>query len=305
MNQNLYLVETPLQLLCAYEMMSPTHTNKLILRCSGVGRNDDQLIAAANCFELKHTTLAVRPKKYIIDSIKNTPTILNFLKNNYDSVYVGSYFSRFLMALARYANKKDQYLLDDGVATYLAQTEMKQLGKPQSIATFFNIPPLPGQKIIRHSFEKIRSRLIFSGHGGNYFIGQTLVDKGYLSISDYLEMIREAQCIQQDQEIHYIPHRAESDAVIEAVAKIPGISIKRMKTCVELGFILEKISPRNVFACFSSAIFSLSSLYPTSKIYSIIPSSINSTQSPHFLDILRGITELPNVSLVNKSSTKF
>lgn len=298
-SKDFFLVETPLQLMCAHEAISETQREySLFLRMSGVGRNDQQLCSMADGFGLNYKSKLIRPEKIVIDSLRALPVLLPYIFNSYARIFIGSYFSRFLMLFSKTLRCQEVWLLDDGVATFLAQKRMHVSGKVNNLYTYFNVKPLRNQKIVRHCFEKLVCKYSVNGAtlAGNIFVGQTLVERGFLPLPKYLDVVR--GIAKNNSPLLYIPHRAESEETIEAVGLIDGVSILKTDTNIEF-FLLTKFGcPVSIYSFFSSALFSLSAFFPGAKLYSLESDLVDQSKAEHFSDVIQALTELKNLSFI-------
>lgn len=294
----LAIVESPLQLLCAYEMLCMFPGKyRLILKCNGVEKNDSQMEFAAIELGLHYKKVLTRQNHLHIDSLRTAIRCAPLLLRSYEYLFLGDYFSRIFRALACLPRVRHVYFLDDGVATYLAQKRMRASGRMFSIATFLDVQPLPGQKVLRHSFSSIRKRFVLDKPRGCIFLGQPLTEKGFLSPDSYVNLVRMA-VDSGDGMLTYFPHRSESQDSISCIAEIAGVSVITPETCIELYLLLTRWCPEKVFAGLSSAIFSLSFVFPKVAIFALIPNTLNADRVPHLNDILVGLKRMSNVEVI-------
>ena len=282
----LAVVETPLQLLCAYEALEDNRGDYIILRLTGAVRNDKQILTLARELNLCCITVKVPPRKPLA-MLRAVWTLRHLLLRNYEVVYLGSYFSRFIRSIALFF-RGPVFILDDGVATLLAQTKMQNSRKYNSIYTFLPVNPLPGQTCVRHSFKRLAARFRSPKKTclGTYFIGQPLVEKGLISEILYHSLLRD--CVKTaDGAMIYLAHRAESDYSLKKIGGIPGIVVQQVDLPVELYFLMEVPPPKVIFSCISTALFSLSLLLPDSRIEAKpLRSLYNNSRVPHAVEII-------------------
>ncbi|WMN61180.1 hypothetical protein NI389_07285 [Pseudoalteromonas xiamenensis] len=121
--KSLFIVETPLQLMCAYEAIMGKHKDNyvLVLRESGAGNNDEQMTRVAQLLQLEYIKCKVHIDSVFRDTLKELFTLTRLLCVKYQELYLGSYFSRWQMMLRRVIRFNKLNLMDDGVATFLAQ----------------------------------------------------------------------------------------------------------------------------------------------------------------------------------------
>lgn len=292
----LAIVESPLQLLCAYEALGNSKGNHIILRLTGVGKNDQQTQNLAKQLKLRC---------FVINApVGQLPVLFmalwrsrSLLCQRYHAVYLGSYFSRFIRVIGQFA-RGPIFLLDDGMATILAQKKMACKKKPYSLFTFFDVVPLESQIRIRHSFRRVRSAFTISENSGSYFIGQPLVEEGLMSLLQYEDIVSQAlnDC---GGMLTYVVHRAESDLRVDKIKNIFGISVLYPNSNIELEFLLNSQAPKKIYSCCSTALITLKILFPESMVISYIPITLmeNTTQT-HLMDIVSTIQTLGEVRFI-------
>lgn len=293
--KSLAVVETPLQLLCAYEALEGN--GWVILRLTGVGRNDRQTLSLAEELGMRYKAVNAPPRKPLA-MLFAIWAMRRLLFRKYQAVYLGSYFSRFIRSIAVFL-RGPVFILDDGVATLLAQTSMQYSSKRSSIFTFLPVRPLSGQTCIKHSFERLRERFQASERKclGAYFIGQPLVEKGMVDESSYLALL---QCCLKEAggKMEYIAHRAESEVILKKVGTFPGLTVRMIDFPVELYFLTKVPPPELVYSCISTALFSLSMILPNSRIEARPLNSLNGNpKAPHVGDILQAMKESERISV--------
>ncbi len=108
------LVETPLQLMCAYEAMSnEIHPTKIYLRLTGRGRNDEQMINIAKILEIDFFVFSLETRKVILGLLRNSMFLIKLFFSGGSVVYVGSYFSKCLRFIKNIIRPNEVYFLDD------------------------------------------------------------------------------------------------------------------------------------------------------------------------------------------------
>ncbi|UOB52337.1 hypothetical protein [Acinetobacter junii] len=260
---NLYIVESPLQLLCAYEAISvnKNETYQLLIRQTGRGLNDKHLISCANRLGLDYKIFVLHTTNIYIGLLRNFFLWCSLYFKKYERVYFGSVYSSALSFINNFIKKKEVIYLDDGAATLRAQFEM--CNKEKNICnlfTFFNIEPLQGQNITKHNFEKIKEKNKNYINEKIYFIGQPVHAMKGFSEEDYIRCVREVanKCNEGDF-LHYIPHRVED---LNKINNIPNIKVIKSNVPVEMYFMENKGSiPKEIYSCYSTALITLPLLF--------------------------------------------
>lgn len=232
----LVVVETPFQLLCAYEYMCKHSADyDVFVRKSGVGVNDQQMdtmLVELN-ISLKGEFF-VRSSKYL-DYIRALKVFLPFVFRLYGKVVVGSYFSRFQRFISSVVLKKEMVLLDDGVATLLADKLVSEQGRRYSVFSIFELNKASYISCELNDFSFVAGKYLCgeSNEYSSFFVGQKLVDIGAIDIASYIEVLEWAVSDSYDSVVHYIPHRAESLNSLEIIKSVAGVKILHSDVAIE------------------------------------------------------------------------
>ncbi|WP_434049427.1 hypothetical protein [Marinobacter salarius] len=298
--RNLYVVESPLQLLCAFEKSFFQENVTFVVRMNGNPANDNQILKVAKTLEIDVIKKVLRPSKIKLDSLKNIIFII-YLLVKFDTYYLGSYHSKLLAFLRRFINAKNIVLLDDGVATLLAQKEMESHKRPYNIFTFFDLKPLPFQKIEKHSFQNLVK--IFNienkSKNGTYFIGQKVVEVGILSLDLYISIVGRAAKMAGADNLIYIPHRGESEVVISRLKSIKGLEVRFIESPIELYFISEKNPPVAIYSIISTALNTLSIISKKTSFFALVPKCLSKTRVPHIENIVQQLEKNSNIDVIS------
>lgn len=290
---NLYIVESPLQLLCAYESILSSKTKyRLVVRLTSRGNNDTHLLSCLNLLDLEYEKLIVRPGNIKADILKNFYFLTKILFCKYKSIYIGSYYSKLLNFFSIFFNKNSIYYLDDGAATLRAQKEVLERNKSVNWYTFFEFKKNKKQKVIKHQFRMLTNKISKKSQFGVYFIGQPVEYMKNLSSEEYVEGINILANNTKGEKIFYIPHRLEN---IEHIKKLNNIVILNIEVPLELFFMYESdCFPREVYSYYSTALFTLKSIIPNVACKAI---KINSNERD-FLDIYESM-ESQGIELID------
>lgn len=295
-------IETPLQLLCAYEVKSraPEDHVDLWVRFTGRGSNDAQLLVMLDLLDLHYYKLKIPTEMVFLGCVLSSFKLSLILFKRYERVYVGSYFSGFLNLLKKLAFPRDIYFLDDGVATFWAAKEILEKKVAGSLFTFFQLSFDVKQRlgVEQHSFERLRERYVSDKkYNGSYFIGQPLLDKKQVSEEDYFNAIRAAMA-NANGGFYYISHRVESAELLERIRVELGVDVLRLSSSIEMFFLTGTFAPSQLHTCYSSALFSLAIMFPSCQIYSYKLQSLDFFTVPHYQDIEKAILSLPNAKYI-------
>lgn len=268
---SLAIVETPLQLLCAFEALDRETEGTVILRLTGAGRNDAQTMELAARLGVECLTVNA-PVGNRFALLKAVVALRRLMGTRYRAIYLGSYFSRFIRIVSMFFRGR-RVFLDDGMATLLSQQVMREKSQNFPLFTFFDVSPLPGQACERHSFSRIRAKFQVNGRGGGYFIGQPLVEKEMLDSEAYKALV-ETAARDYGNRLSYVPHRTEEAERLTDIRNIPGVQIVEFKSAVEIELLELGCSPHAIYSCCSTALMTLSKLFPESKSVAYMPATL-------------------------------
>lgn len=132
--------------------------------------------------------------------------------------------------------------------------------------TLFNFPVRSEDELVANHYPWTRS--LVSAHkagSGAWFIGSHLVDRHLISERAYLDSVRFIKDFAESQgeEFTYIHHRSESQNVKDKLKQI--CSTTEFSRPLELAF-LDEPCPRLLLGHFSSALFTMSRIYPESQV---------------------------------------
>jgi hypothetical protein len=280
----LIIVETPFQLLCAYEYLRKNQTNfSLYIRKSGVGSNDQQMSAMVRDLDIQVTKeLLVRPGRksdYLLASL----VFLFGGLHCYDKVVLGSFFSGFQRMLSFVSIKKEVVLLDDGVATLLADRIISERGGKYSVFSIFDLNRENYINYDMNRFDSIAGEYDCKSNNDYavFFIGQKLVDIGAVDMAAYIRILEFAVSESPGSIVHYIPHRTESSECLEAIEKVEGLQLLHADVAVEYFMLRNKWRPQKIYSVNSTALFTLASLFPSARSVAMIPSTLKSQMFVH------------------------
>jgi len=300
-NKVLVLVETPFQLLCAYEYLRNSSADfSLYIRKSGVGSNDQQMSAMVKDLGLQVTKeLLVRPDKRI-DYIR---AVLSFLLSNfhcYDKVVLGSFFSGFQRLLSSIVLKEEIVLLDDGVATLLADKIISERGGKYSVFSIFDLNKDNYISCELNRFDSIAGEYDCEKNEeyAVFFIGQKLVDIGAMDITAYVQTLEFVVKESLGSIVHYIPHRAEGSEWLEVIKNIKGLRLLHADVAVEYFMLRNKWCPQKIYSVNSTALFTLASLFPDARAVAIIPSTLKTQMFVHHDLIMESFEKHKTIEII-------
>mgnify|MGYP001604586890 FL=1 len=201
-----------------------------------------------------------------------------------DNLVLGNFLQGYMQHFANRVNAKQIYLLDDGTDTLRvnARRRSQELGSAAVVrgsllrrvknrlrrahldwdvrevnsVTFFTSYDLdlsPRDNCVRNSYAFLRQRLKTKrAYDGVYFLGQPLVEDGYLAQENYLAALTKIVKYYAGQNILYLTHRREAKANVEAIREM-GICVGRFDLPIEVQMLNEGM-PSELSSFFSSAL---------------------------------------------------
>lgn len=306
--KSVIFVESPLQILCANELINARdHDFSLVLRLNGGRVNDQSMISVAKDLRVEYKILMLEKGKFLksIFRLANLKVICWFLFSRFDLLVSGDYFSKPINLLINIKRKVSKFTLlyvDDGVGTFLSQADMLKRKNPSDIFTMLSVDPLPSQMVYRHTFENFKKRIVIERSGGVYFIGQKLVEAGFCSIDKYVALVEKAQLLKAVDVLLYVPHRGESEETLEKIRKLNNVRVVNVDGCIELYFSRIRTTPAVVMSFFSTALFTLPLMYPSAKYVSIFSNDVNYRRVSHGPTIMEALRSSDNVRVIEFNS---
>ncbi len=100
----------------------------------------------------------------------------------------------------------------------------------------------------------------------NIFIGQGCVgEKGHTNLKDYIRTIKNVLSNTQE-DLLYFPHRNESIEVTTEIEKTSGLTYHKPTFPLEIELYQKKIFPKTIIGTVSTALYTLSLMYPETEI---------------------------------------
>lgn len=285
--KTLILVETPLQLLCACEYMRTNNEDfRLCLRKSYAGINDQQMDAMVTelgvkvdwIFQVKPGDKAAYAKALVVFIFFHFPV--------YNKIVIGSYYSGLFKVFSSIALKKDLVLLDDGVASLLADKLIKEkMPKKYSAFSIFSLDPTTYKNYQLNSFDSIAREYacVENPEYAIFFIGQMqLVDRGMMGMDAYIRVLEAVIKEADGRVVHYIPHRNENPESIMRIKALGGIEILCADVAIEYFMLRNRWYPQKIYSIISTALFTLASLFPKAETTMVRPSSLKTGKFAHY-----------------------
>jgi hypothetical protein len=128
--------------------------------------------------------------------------------------------------------------------------------------TVFDVTARPSDRVIRHQYEHLHSTLGASAQLDRaVFLGQCLVEDGYLDLPAYLAQLALAFERLAPLEVVYVPHPREESTTTQAVRTRFNVAIERPKIPIECHIAASGQVPRKLASFFCSALVNCSIIF--------------------------------------------
>lgn len=269
----LVLVESPFQLLCAYEAVNFFNLDyDLYVRVSRFELNNAQVKNIVEDLGMTNVCyLDFSVKKDFFTKFKMLSFIIWARFKNYDYYILGDYLSNFMKQFAKINPNKKIILLDDGVATHKIQRELKADSLFLTLFTMFDVVQINNQKKYVNRFEYLKKLYAKPKYTTDIFIGAQLVDLDILPLEVYIDVIKLAIKNSKNEKIIYFPHRRTSKEVMDEITSINNIEVIFPDTAIEHYLLKNAIAPKKIYSILSTALFSLSIIFEKANIIAYKP----------------------------------
>lgn len=292
--KNLFIVRSPLQVINAYEASQyfETKNNTLILVHNSTLSNKDQTRKIIDMLNVWDEIIEIENRKSKF--FQYVKLVKKLKKSIYEKVFIGGFSTLHKIILAN-LKYQESYMIDDGTATLLAQKTILEYFKNTPLNyrelrfllfflkakirknihffTFFNLDHLNDEVIIKHQFTFLKKKYLQNdliNDDNVYVLGQNLVSEGMIGKTTYLFYINQIIQRYPSKNIVYIPHRSEG--LIEEIKKFesPHFQILKNDMPIEIFFLSKGIYPSIIVSFFSTALYTLSAIFPKSKVESFL-----------------------------------
>jgi hypothetical protein len=284
MNNSLFYIEAPFQLLSAYEAIGDYNLKqyKIIVRLSGVKNNDNQILNLVKIlFEddsrIEYIFIKITNRR-IIDYLKIVFLIIKSytIQYKYQYIFIGNLESKILAKIVRIINKEKVILLDDGIKSITFQNNFSNKYYYNLYTMLDKLKTIEKQKIVYNKFSRLQ--LMIKGiekREDILFIGSKLSEAGIVTEEYYINMIKKISLKYSKKNILYITHRGEMIDKLNKLSQCNNIKIIQLDYPIEFFPIYYNYLPSMVISFYSAALISLYKIYPTIKIESYLLKNID------------------------------
>jgi len=266
--KSLLIIESPLQLLNAYEAIYNFKITDgiLFIRYSGFDKNDQQIndilekVKLPQPLQIQKILIHVSNRNFW-DYGKAILQKVKFSLETFNTIYVGNYDSPFIRLII--GKRQNLILLDDGTRTITAQQNFSDQHHFDWF-TFFDIQPYKGQKVYSNSFDYIQRRIQKSASSQKksiIFIGANLCEDGIITEEYNVKLIQKIAKRFYDYQLLYVPHRSDNQNKLQIISSIKNVKITPLEFPIELLPIYDYPIPSQIISFYSTALFTLGKIY--------------------------------------------
>jgi len=273
MKNSLFLVESPLQLLCAYEAINyfEVKNYSILIRLSGSEYNDNQINRLIKTLEIEpdkiETILIQTTKRRFRDFCNFLFYMFRYLlvRTSFDFIYIGSYRSRFFRnILYQFSPQVKLILIDDGNQTIDVQKQFSDINF-LNLFTMFDLVPFEKQLIYKNSFTALSNIILNSKPISEnlLFIGCGISAAGIISQDEYVELIEKVSLFykKKNKVLTYLPHRNEKEQLISSITSLENVSVKRIDYPIEFLGLYNEVLYKKASSFYSTALITMRDIY--------------------------------------------
>lgn len=267
--KSLFFIESPLQLLNAYEAESFFTCKKsfYIVRLSNNKQNDEQIEKLIEYLSIREKCFIIKinsKKKNFKDLVKISFLKMSifFLSKKFKKFFIGNFESGLISLLIKNIKKEQIILLDDGSKSIVIHKKFTD-NFNFDFFSFYDLNPYQNQNIFKNNFDRLREKISFKLSKNEILIlGSKLSEISIIDEDYYIELIKKISTYFQDKELIYIPHREENINKIERIKKeTPNIKINYIEYPVEFYGINENKNIKTVISFYSTALYTMAKIY--------------------------------------------
>ncbi len=299
---DLFIVESPFQLLSATEALHrfKSHDSLLIVKKTPEKKNNDQVDELLKLGNWSKIIKVPSPFRVFVAEFFIVPIVsyLKISRKRINRIFIGEPRNYLMNVAINNLTHKESYFLDDGNLTFWIQNQLldhksvsriifKKKGSIRQLYyhlfilqtefselpdwfTCFDIESIDGQKIVKNSFEYLRSKINNNlGSDKVYFIGGNLSELGILSQKNELSQLKQVVSYYQKRKISlvYCVHRRESEDKIQLIQKLSrDLEIRRSSYPLEMEIVIKGIGIRNIGSFYSTALLTLKKIFSPDNV---------------------------------------
>lgn len=271
-NKIAIVIESPFQLLCAYESIFYFNISNYTLyyRKTGKNVNDNQIKNIIKILKIENTIeLNIPVNNIIVKLIKSFFFYINLCR--YDFCILGRYTSEFIKPIRTIFKNKNTLYLDDGLETVEIQEALYNKNVSINMFSAFRYKIINEKAFFLNKFKYIKNKFTDMNSKEIIFVGSLNVEVGKQKESDYINIIKSIIKTNNIKELVYYPHRTENTDKLKRMSSIENLKIIIPNYTIELHLLLNKIEPEYIYSYYSTAIGTLNIIFPSAKITLLEP----------------------------------
>jgi len=288
MSGNLYIINTPFQLICAQEAVVEfkEKRNTVVILFATEERNNQQIKNILNK-KIWSGIIYISGSRNILRRYYN---IAKYVRKNtkvFLNIFVGEYRMEVMHVFLTNINYAKAWVLDDGTATIRVQNQIfncndgiklswrfpflkklifKILGcnlclsqNVLNLYTIFDLKPIGSQVIIQNELKNLQVTFNKKEDDHVYFIGGNFVEAGEVSLHNYKKLLKYVNNYYPDKIICYFPHRRECRIKLDSLINDFGWRVMMIDEPIEM-YITKHALPGELAGFISTALFSIRQL---------------------------------------------
>ncbi len=295
----LFIVESPLQIMCAYEAIKTIEPKKvkIIVRLAKVGKNQNQMLLLIRKFLFDYDVEKVylnprsRSLKFVLTTFVLFIQVFAFYGVGHH-LFIGDYRSKFAKLLTFFAKPERKIYLDDGTATL--DCPLSILNKSYS----FSIFDLSTSFHIKNKFINLSKILLKNKRNRKnvvIFIGSPIRQIEAWMKGDYFKAIEQVKKKYKTMDFFYFPHRRELREDLDKISSY-GVQVLENNYPIEMFYLeFQDCHPKVVASLYSTAMFTMNLIYG-SKV--VMCDGIMEENTPALESVFNAIKKIENIDIV-------
>lgn len=163
---------------------------------------------------------------------------------------------------------------------------------PSNNLKIFTLFEISDERVIKNglsSFSGKENNLSIENKDFIVFIGQARTNEAGMRVNDYTTLISK---VTKNRKTYYFPHRNEDPSLEKYISRLKHVTYCHNSLPIEAELITKKITPQEIYGIGSTALVTLSHIFPKSKIYNInveISLYINEAYGNNFKEVNHSI----------------
>jgi len=265
--KSLFFIESPLQLLNAYEAKNYFNIQKydFYIRLSNEETNDSQILNLILILKIEHVKIIKinALNKGFKDYIKLIffKFFFKFFKKKVDKIFIGNYHSGFLSLILKSFSRDKIILLDDGSKSINIQSDFTDK-KNYNLFTMYDLKKFKNQIIYQNEYVTLQSRLknLVFNQNQVLFLGLKISEINIVTEEYYLQQIK-AIVKYYNKEIVYVAHRGELEIKLNKIRRIKNLKVIQLDYPIEFFGLYNNIIPAVVSSFYSTALLTMKNIY--------------------------------------------